>query len=205
MVTSIFNNFSDPTRCSHFNKIFILNKLKMKSFVAKDLADWRNWLKKNHLKENKVLLIKYKKHTGKPIIYNMDSMKQAICFGWIDTTAKRIDDDRFAITYVKRNKNSKWSINTLSYGKELLKKGLMSSFGIKMYKEGLKKRPHDADIPINPNMPEEIKKALKKTNKLKQFMELAPSARKMYFRMFLRAKRPETKAKFIKNLISTLK
>jgi uncharacterized protein YdeI (YjbR/CyaY-like superfamily) len=76
----------------------------MKKFLAKDLADWRKWLEKNHLKENKVLLVKYKKHTGKPIIHNRDSMKTAICFGWIDTTAKRINRDKWGITYMKRNK-----------------------------------------------------------------------------------------------------
>lgn len=177
----------------------------MKSITPKNLQEWRAWLKKNHLKENKVLLIKYKKHTGKPIIHNADSMKQAICFGWIDTTAKRIDEDRWAVTYVKRNQNSKWSIHTLSYGKELLEKGLMSPFGIKMYKEGLAKKPHDEGIPRNPRMSKEMKQALKKSKKLDKFMRLAPSARRMYLRMFLRVKRPETKAKFIKNLILNLK
>lgn len=176
----------------------------MKTFHAKDLTDWRRWLEKNHLKEDGVILIKYKKHAGKPIIHNRDSMKQAICFGWIDTTARRIDEDRYAIKYVKRNKNSKWSINTLSYGKELSKKGLMSPFGIKMYKEGLQKKPHDADLPKNPKMPEELKKELEKTKKSDKFMKLAPSVRKTYFRMFLRTKRPETKNKFIKKLISSL-
>jgi len=176
----------------------------MKKFHAKDLADWRRWLEKNHLKEDKVLLIKDKKHTGKPIIHNMDSMKTAICFGWIDTTLKRIDEDRYAITYVKRNKNSRWSINTLSYGKELLKKGLMSQFGIKMYKEGLQKKPHDAGIPKNPQMPKDMKDALEKSKKLDKFMKLSNSSRRVYFRMFLRIKRPETKIKFIKNLISSI-
>jgi len=104
----------------------------MKTFYAKSLEDWRSWLYKNHLKEDKVLLIKDKKHTGKPIIHNMDSMKTAISFGWIDTTIKRIDENQYAITYMKRNKNSKWSINTLSYGKELLEKGLMSQFGMNL-------------------------------------------------------------------------
>ena len=79
----------------------------METFIAKDLKDWRNWLNKNHLKKDKIILVKYKKHTGKPIIYNMDSMKEAICFGWIDTTTKRIDEDKYGITYVKRSKNSK--------------------------------------------------------------------------------------------------
>lgn len=176
----------------------------MKTFYAKDLAHWRKWLEKNHLKEDKVLLIKDKKHTGKPIIHNIDSMKTAICFGWIDTTLRRVDDNQYAITYVKRNKNSKWSINTLSYGKELFNKGLMSPFGIKMYKEGLEKKPHDAGIPKNPKMPLEIKQALKKEKKLDKFENLAPSTKKMLFRSFLKAKRPETKLKFIKNLIQNI-
>jgi len=68
----------------------------MKTFVAKDLKDWRNWLEKNHLKEDRIILVKYKKHTGKPIISNHDSMREAICFGWIDTTARRIDEDKYA-------------------------------------------------------------------------------------------------------------
>jgi uncharacterized protein YdeI (YjbR/CyaY-like superfamily) len=177
----------------------------MKTFYAKDLADWRRWLEKNHLKEDKVILIKNKKHTGKPLIHNMDSMKTAICFGWIDTTARRVDEDRYSVTYVKRNKNSRWSINTLSYGKELLKKGLMSPFGIKMYREGLQKKPHDADLPKNPRMPKEMKKALKENKIFDKFMKLSPSVKKMYFRMFLRSKRPETKTKFIKQLVSNLK
>jgi len=177
----------------------------MKKFYAKNLDDWRNWLNKNHLKEDKILLIKDKKHTGKPIIHNMDSMKTAICFGWIDTTTKRIDENQYAITYVKRNKNSKWSINTLSYGKELLEKGLMSEFGIKMYYEGLAKKPHDLGIPRNPRMPKEMKKSLIKIDKLDKFLKLAPSVKRMYFRMYLRAKRPETKEKFVKKLIENLK
>jgi len=172
----------------------------MKTFYAKDLDDWRNWLEKNHLKEDRVLLIKDKKHTGKPIIHNMDSMKTAICFGWIDTTAQRIDENQYAITYVKRNKNSKWSINTLSYGKELLEKGLMSPHGIKIYKEGLLKKPHDAGIPKNPKMPKEMKKLLMENKKLDGFMELSPSVKKSYFRRFLRIKRVETKESFIKKL-----
>ena len=49
----------------------------METFIAKDLADWRKWLGKNHLKKDKIILVKYKKHTGKPIIHNKDSMREA--------------------------------------------------------------------------------------------------------------------------------
>ena len=178
----------------------------MKTFHAKDLTDWRRWLEKNHLKEDKVLMIKDKKHTGKPIIHNMDSMKTAICFGWIDTTAQRIDEDRWATTYVKRNKNSKWSKNTLCYGKELLEKGLMSPFGIKMYKEGLAKKPHDEGIPKNPRVPKYLKQEIEKDSVARNnFRKIPPSYKRTLLRWLLRAKLAETKKKRIKIIVQSLK
>jgi len=56
----------------------------IKSIHARNKKDWRAWLRKNHKKEKKVFLIKYKKHTGKPSITHKESMLEAICFGWID-------------------------------------------------------------------------------------------------------------------------
>jgi uncharacterized protein YdeI (YjbR/CyaY-like superfamily) len=178
----------------------------MKTFLAKDLEHWRKWLEKNHLKEDRVFLIKYKKHTGKTIIHNRDSMKTAICFGWIDTTAKRVDEDKWGITYVKRTKNSKWSKNTLSYGKELLKKGLLSPFGIKMYKEGLAKKPHDEGIPDNPRVPKYLIKEIEKSSVAKEnFKKIAPSYKRTLLRWLLRAKLAETKKKRLKIIIQSLK
>jgi uncharacterized protein YdeI (YjbR/CyaY-like superfamily) len=178
----------------------------METFLAKDLKDWRNWLKKNHLKKEKIILVKYKKHTGKPIIYSKDSMKEAICFGWIDTTAKRIDEDKYGTTYVRRNKNSKWSKNTLSYGKELLKKGLMSPFGIKMYKEGLAKKPHDEGIPDNPRVPKYLREEIEKEQVVTDnFKKIAPSYKRTLLRWLLRAKQDKTKKKRLKIIIQSLR
>lgn len=178
----------------------------METFIAKNLADWRKWLSKNHIKKDKIILVKYKKHTGKPIIHNHDSMKEAICFGWIDTTARRIDEDKYGITYVKRSKNSKWSKNTLSYGKELLNKGLMSPFGIKMYKEGLAKKPHDEGIPDNPRVPSYLMQEIKKDSVVNQnFKKIAPSYRRTLLRWLLKAKLEETKNKRLKTIIQSLK
>lgn len=174
-----------------------------KSITPKTLAEWRRWLEKNHLKEDKVYLIRYKKHTGKPVISNADTMKEAICFGWIDTTGKRINEDRWQVCYVKRNAKSKWSYNTLRYAKELIAEGKMSEFGLKMYKEGLAKKPHDHGIPANPDMPEELRKALAKNKKAKEaFEKLSPSTKKTYYRWLLRAKLPETKKKRIEQIIA---
>jgi uncharacterized protein YdeI (YjbR/CyaY-like superfamily) len=175
---------------------------KIKTFTPKTMTEWRNWLEKNHVKETKVILIKYKKHTGKPMINAAQAMREAICFGWIDTTAKRVDEDRYSQTYVKRGKNSRWSVNTLRYGKELLKEGKMSPFGIKMYKEGLKKKAFDGHVPANPDMPQGLKDALDKNPKAKAFFEtLPPSIKKMHYRRILYPKLEETRLKRIQEIV----
>ena len=167
---------------------------------------WRNWLKKNHLSNRKIAVIVYKKHTGKPSPDHKELMEEAICFGWIDTTIKRLDHKKYLRCFVRRNKNSKWSINTLSYGKELFEKGLMSSFGIKMYKEGLAKKPHDEGIPDNPRVPKYLRQEIEKEPRtIENFRKIAPSYKRTLLRWLLRAKLKETKKKRVKIIVQSLK
>ncbi|MCK4757025.1 MAG: hypothetical protein KAS67_01090, partial [Thermoplasmata archaeon] len=64
-------------------------------FYAKDRAEWRAWLEKNHDKKKEIWLIYYKKHTGKPVVSYDASVEEALCFGWIDGTIKRVDDEYY--------------------------------------------------------------------------------------------------------------
>lgn len=176
--------------------------------VIYEIDEWRDWLDKNHLNEKKVGLISYKKHTGKKSISHKEAMFEAICFGWIDTTIKRLDDERFVRYFVRRGDKANWSKNTLGYGKELLASGRMSEFGIKRYKEGLKKKPHDHGIPKNPEMPELLRRELEKIENRdakEKFGELTTSAKKEHYRFILRAKTDETKMRRVKSLIESLK
>src|SRR3989338_778451 len=166
--------------------------------------DWRTWLEKNHLTEKKVGVIVHKKHTGKPTLSHREYMNEAICFGWIDTTIKRIDENTFLRYFARRNDKSKWSENTLSYAKELLATGRMSLEGIKRYKEGLQRKTHDYGIPKNPKMPRDLKQALEEENALKQFTYLTKSAKRMHLRWLLRAKLPKTRKKRIKEIIKQI-
>lgn len=169
-----------------------------KTVYAKNKDEWRAWLEKNHLKETKIALIKYKKHTGKPSLTHKESMDEAICFGWIDTTIKRLDEDRYMRRFARRNKNSKWSDATLGYAKRLIAEGKMSPYGLQMYKEGLAKPTHDAGIPKNPTMPADLKKALKENPTAETiFKTFPPSYTRTYYRWILRAKQPATRAKRI--------
>ncbi len=175
---------------------------EVKSIEVFREGDFSKWLEKNHEKENHVLVVLHKKHTGKMHTNAASLMREAICFGWIDTTSKKIDEDRWAINYRKRSKNSRWSYNTLRYGEELIKEGKMRPSGLKAFEEGKRKPPHDFGLPENPDIPEELKKALNRNKKAKDnFDKFSPSVKRTYYRWLLRAKLPETKKKRIEQII----
>ena len=66
----------------------------MKTFDARTRERWRRWLAKNHASESEVWLIFHKLHTGIPSVSYNDAVDEALCYGWIDSLIKRIDDDR---------------------------------------------------------------------------------------------------------------
>ena len=184
----------------------MIDKKKQEEFFyARSRAEWRKWLEKNNERRNRIYLIKYKKHTGKPSVSNMEAMHEAICFGWIDTTGRKLDEERYTQTFVKRTKNSRWSRNTLSYAKMLIKEGKMTPSGLKMYKEGLLKPTTDHNIPKDAPTPEGMRVALKKAGVLEEFERFAPSYRHTYLVWWSRAKRPETKEKRINSIIARTK
>lgn len=176
------------------------------AFYPKNVKAWRVWLAKNHLKEKSVSLIRYKKHTGKPSLTHLEAMHEAICFGWIDTTVNRIDDEKYAINFVRRTDKSRWSNNTLSYAKKMIEEGRMSPEGIKRYKEGLAKPVIDHGLGKNPPIPKDLEAALNKNKKAKEnFHKLAPSYRRVYIIWVERAKLPETRKRRIKQVVQRAK
>lgn len=175
---------------------------EVKTFYPIDRKAWRFWLRQNHKKERKVAIIRYKKHTGKKSPSHMELMHEAICWGWIDTTVKRIDEDKYLIHFSRRNEKSKWSDNTLRYARQMINERKISSEGLRFYLEGKKKKTHDYGIPKNPDMPEGLKQALEMNSNAKvNFDSFPPSSKKMLFRWILKGQREETKKKRISHVI----
>ena len=58
-------------------------------------ANWRAWLATHHASSHGVWLVIHKKHTGVPSVAYDDAVREALCFGWIDSLVKRLDDDRY--------------------------------------------------------------------------------------------------------------
>lgn len=96
---------------------------KSKLLYLTNRKEWRDWLKKHHKSEKEVWLVYYKKHTGKPRILYNDAVEEALCFGWIDSTVKRIDQDRFAQRFSLRNPKSAHSQANKERLGELVKQG----------------------------------------------------------------------------------
>lgn len=71
--------------------------------------DWRAWLTKHHKAKQEIWLVYYKKASGKPRIPYNDAVEEALCYGWIDSTNKTIDDERLAQRFTPRRKGSKLS------------------------------------------------------------------------------------------------
>jgi len=178
----------------------------IETFHANSLKEWRQWLQQKHKKKSIVILTKYKVHTKKPTFLHVDAIHEAICFGWIDTTAKRIDDDVWGVTFRKRGPNARWSNNTLRYAKEMISQGKMTPAGLAAYNLAKGKPTIDHGLPKDHPPPKDLIKALSKSKKaLTNFNSLAPSMKFMYIVQIERAKLPETRKRRIKKTVDIMK
>ena len=167
--------------------------------------DFRAWLAANSNSAKRVALIIYKKHTGKPSPSHRELLDEAICYGWIDTTIKRLDDDRYIRHFARRTSKSTWSNNTLAYARLLEKQGRLQPYGKEMYELGKTKPVHDDGIPRNPDMPGDLRRALDKNPKAKAAVDVCPpSTKKMFYRWILSGKRPETREKRVQKVIANV-
>jgi uncharacterized protein YdeI (YjbR/CyaY-like superfamily) len=71
--------------------------------------DWRDWLKKNYKTEKEIWLVYYKKATGKPRIEYNDAVEEALCFGWIDSIIKKLDEEHTVQRFSPRKPKAKYS------------------------------------------------------------------------------------------------
>src|SRR5256885_11535625 len=101
----------------------------MKKVSLETAADWRRWLAAHHASDTEVWLVFHKRHTGRKSIEYDDSVDQALCYGWIDSLIKRIDDDRYARKFTPRKANSVWSDSNRRRYAELEKRGLLAAAG----------------------------------------------------------------------------
>jgi uncharacterized protein YdeI (YjbR/CyaY-like superfamily) len=179
----------------------------MKQLFCATLDQWQEWLRNNHRKEKEVWLIFLKKAIpGQSLDYD-SSLDSALCYGWIDSLIKKIDDTRYARKFTPRKPNSKWSPENKKRVERLIEDRQMKESGyavIKIAKENGRWEKPDRPATI-PEVPAEWETALRNNRKAKEgFQQLAPTYQKRYCLWIATAKRPETREKRIREALELL-
>ncbi len=177
----------------------------MKTFVAQSADQWRKWLDEHHDSESEVWLIFYKRHTGVESIAYLDALDEALCFGWVDSLVKRLDESRYALKFTPRRADSRWStINRKRYA-ALKAAGRLKPGGINRAPTDRSYSPRPPRFQMPARVPRYIQTALRKKPAAWRYFEgLAPSHRRRYVGWIESAKREETKARRLQEAIRLL-
>jgi uncharacterized protein YdeI (YjbR/CyaY-like superfamily) len=174
----------------------------LKTLDARTAAEWRAWLAEHHHAESEVWLIFHKRHTGQPTIGYDNAVDEALCFGWIDSLIKRLDDDRYARKFTPRKPGSRWSTANRKRYAQLEASGRLMPAGRDLAPTD---RSGDAPRPSPDNLPGYIEQALESHPAARAFfLSLAPSYRRNYIAWIDSAIREETKARRLCEAISML-
>jgi len=169
--------------------------------------DWRTWLRNNHDTKKEVWLIYYKKHTGKPRISYDDAVEEALCFGWIDSIVKKIDDEKFAQKFTPRKDKSKWSETNKKRARKMIKEGKMTKAGLTKIRKAKSNGEWFTTASVRKQLviPSYIEKALA-ANKQAQnnFTNLANGYKRQLVGWITSAKRKETREKRLTHAIRLL-
>jgi len=168
--------------------------------------EWRAWLKNHHASETEIWLIYHKKNSGQPRIPYEHAVEEALCFGWIDSLVKRIDDEKFAQKFTPRRDCTRWSALNKRRVRRLIKEGRMTEVGLaKIDLALLDEEPPATSKKGDRGLPRFVKQALIANPKAwKHFQDLAPSCRRNCIAWIMDAKKIETRQRRLREVISLL-
>jgi uncharacterized protein YdeI (YjbR/CyaY-like superfamily) len=176
-----------------------------KMLYVTSLEEWRAWLTKHSQSETEVWLIYYKKHTGQPRISYDHAVEEALCFGWVDSIVKRIDDEKFAQKFTPRRNYTKWSATNIKRVRKLIREGRMTEAGRAKIDLVILEKPQGKQGKGDLDIPRVIKKTLRTSSKAwKNFRNLAPSHRRGYIQWIMGVKKDETRERRLREVVSRL-
>ncbi|BAP32650.1 uncharacterized protein CHSO_3613 [Chryseobacterium sp. StRB126] len=176
---------------------------KRKEIHIETRIEWREWLEKFHQDEQSVWVICNTQKSGLPVVGWSDLVDEALCFGWIDSTRKTIDEGSFKQLFSRRKPNSTWSRINKEKVERLINDELMKEAGhecIRIAKENGSWVILDSVEDLT--VPEDLSEAFKAyTGSEEYFQSLSKSMKKMMLQWIVLAKRPETRKKRIDEIV----
>jgi uncharacterized protein YdeI (YjbR/CyaY-like superfamily) len=175
--------------------------------MFKTRAAWRAWLEKNHGTSRGLRLAYYKKGSGKKSVGYEEALEEALCFGWIDSTVNRLDEERYMQKWTPRNEKSVWSAANKARVEKLIAEGRMAPPGLA--KIAAAKRNGSWTkldrIDLRAEVPKDLLDALAHHPDIEaKFNRLAPSQRKLYSWWVESAKRPETRTRRVSETLKRI-
>lgn len=180
-----------------------MSKKEIETFYPKSQKEWRDWLEKNHVDQQSIWVIFYKTATKIPSMSWSDAVDEALCFGWIDSTKRTIDEKSYMQYFSKRKPNSNWSKINKEKVEQLTKNGKMTSAGfasVETAKEnGSWTLLDDVEALV---VPKDLNEALVKLKGASDhFDAFSKSTKKILLYWVISAKRVETRQKRILEIV----
>lgn len=169
----------------------------------KNSQEWRNWLHENHDKKSKIELIFYRVSSDTESMRWEEAVQVALCYGWIDSTVRKIDNEKRKQTFTPRKLKSVWSKLNKSYIEKLTSNNLMHESGLKIIEIGKQNGSWTSlDGVERLEIPNDLELAFTK-NKMAytNYQNFSFSYRKSYLYWLNQAKLEETRKKRIQEII----
>jgi uncharacterized protein YdeI (YjbR/CyaY-like superfamily) len=174
-----------------------------KELRPRDRAAWRRWLGTNHVKSSGVLLVlKKKSAAGRGLRYE-EAVEEALCFGWIDSKTRSLDEHHVLQLFTPRKPKSAWSKLNKERVNRLSSEGRMAAPGFAAIERAKSNGSWTALDSVEAlEVPDDLAAALVRNKKAaRNFEAFSPSAKKGYLSWIQSAKRRETRAKRIRETI----
>jgi uncharacterized protein YdeI (YjbR/CyaY-like superfamily) len=165
-------------------------------------AEWRAWLAEHHASLAEIWLVFHKRHTSKPSVAYEDAVEEALCFGWIDSLVRRLDDDRYARKFTPRRADSRWSSTNRRRYAAVESRGLLTDAG-----RAYPPTARAAVAPLRREWPmrKYIERALKAEScAWRHFNSLTPLQQRKYVGWIDSAKQDETKQRRLREAVQLL-
>jgi uncharacterized protein YdeI (YjbR/CyaY-like superfamily) len=172
--------------------------------APKDRAALRRWLARHHARpQGAWLLIKKKGSTAPGVTYE-ESVLEALCFGWIDSTAGSHDEDHYRLWYAPRKPTSGWSASNKQRVAALEEQGLLAAPGLAAIERAKANGAWDAlNHSESLEEPKDLVAAFRRHRGSRaNWNRFPPGARKQMLAWIGSAKRPETRAKRVEEVAS---
>ena len=182
--------------------------LEVKTLYVPDRAQWRAWLARNHaLEKSGIWLVYYKQHSGKPSIGYDESVEEALCYGWVDSLIKRLDEEKYARKFTPRKPDSNWSESNRKRIAKLTEQGLLAEAGLESVRQAKAAGTWDSgeSTKEDENMPDEFSRTLGENHAARVYFEkLTDAQRRNFIRWINQARQETTRRRRIRESISLL-